>query len=675
MPTINDLQQIHDDPDIDLASIPKETDPASSDDSDLDTEYESERKKISINKTGIYAGEDYEVVHEFLSKEYLDNQLEEFDKRLTENVLVYDPDLILANRQDNYGYSQEQTDDLLAKKIDADVVYTKAETYTADEIDSKFSLKADYKNSYSKVDSDRSYLKIRDLPIAKNPAITNPTITDLNAASQNPFGQDVFAFTQTEYDALSEAEKLNNKLYLIIDDSTDEILDTAKPALVADQVKAVVSGKELRIDFSMYTNSKLVGEIKTSSYQDVTGSLAIYDTYAIFTAPQVTENGFVTLAFRGTRNGIQSSDLEVVIAVATNIANNKLISFDSNGAPQGTMDAITIAGDGAGKWTYTLPVCNFAPDINLEFSQWSTSTTDSTKVLGKAGDQVEFDNNDPITLYAIWKQVEISVVKVNYKSNGGSGTMDTDETSVSASEYVVRGCNFVPPEGKVFVMWGLDQFGNSGSCLPGDTLTFSYSQEVNLWAIWKYPSEITTIKPQKPVLDANIPTSIIEGEIYEYEFTNIGLKNTVVISDTSDLKGNTAVVENNKIKFTGVVGSVTSVIFVYQRTQNGVNSDLANFSVIVSEKTPDTLILSAPQALTANTNTTLDITFKNKETTNTLELNADHPAEVSISGSTVKVTSTDEGTISFNVRQVKTARNGDLLKSDPLAISVTFTNP
>lgn len=671
MPTINDLQQIHEDDVFDPSKAAKETTPVAGD--DLDIDYESERRKISINKYGIYAGEEYEVIHEFLSKEYLDKQVEEIKNKLNKEVLIYDPDLILANREDNFGYSQEQTDNLLAKKADADVVYTKAETYTKDELDTKFSLKADYKASYSKVDSDRSYLKIRDLPLSKNPNIEDPVITDLNAASQSPFAHGAFGFTQEEYDALPEVDKLNNKFYFIIDDSEDEIIDTVKPALVADQVKAVVGGKDLRIDFVLYRNAKLFGQIKNSAYQDSHGSLKVFDTYAILTAPQVTKDGFITLEFRGVRNGVQSSTLEVTIAVATDVPNNKLISFDGNGAVKGDMDAITIAGDGAGKWTYTLPTPNYEASTGLEFDKWSTSTTDSTKVLGAAGEQVEFDNNDPITLYAIWKQVEITQVKVAYNSNGGTGNMDTDITSITAGEYVVRGCNFVPPEGKVFVMWGFDRTANSGSCLPGDKIEFTYAQELQLFAIWKYPSEITTVKPQKLALDTDgIPVNLIEGEVYEYGFTNVGANNEVVISDSSDLKGNTAVVVNNKVKFTAVVGSVTSTIFVYQRTKNGVNSDMSNFSVIVSERAPNELVLSASQVLEGTANKALDITFMNKDAGTTLELNADAPATVSVSGNKVQVLSDAATTIAFKVYQVKTARNGDVLKSTPLSVSVTI---
>lgn len=664
------LQGLTEDEILDKDSAAKESVPTYT----PEEEFEREKRKITITKKGIYSGENYDTIYEFISQEYLDSKLSNINKELADNVLLYDPDLEESNRKDNSGYSQEQTDNLLDTKANAEAVYTKAETYSQSELKNLLGAKADFKNTYTKVDSDRSYLKIKDLPFATNPKVQNPTITDLNAASQNPFGQDLFLFTQEEYDALSDSEKLNNKLYIIVDGTTDELLGSAKPALVANQTKAMLSGGTLRIDFEMYPQTTLNGSIINSSFQgtlDNYGTLEIHDGYAIYTAPVVTENGFVILGFRGVRNNMQSQRLDVVISIGANTAENKFISFDGNGAVAGSMDAVIIPKNGD-SWIYTLPDCLYTGDYNLEFAGWSTSTTDESAVIGNAGESVEFDNNNPLTLYAIWKQKENTTVTITYDANGGYGEMAQDVTSTKNQDgYSVKKCNFGAPEGKVFVMWSTDKYGNGSTCLPGDTLTFSFSRNLYLYAIWKAPSENIFVKPIKPVLvTTGLPKKLVEGESYDYVFTGISTTNQLFISTSTDLKNNKAEVLGDIVRVTALYGSVSITIFVYQRTQYGVDSDIANFSITIEESSPDKLITNS--ILNSLIGETIEIEFTNLDTSNTLEINNDAPQEVQVAGNKIVVNSLTAQTIKFNVVQVKTARNGQILKSDPLELECVF---
>lgn len=638
-------------------------------------EFEREKRKITITKKGIYSGENYDTIYEFISQEYLDSKLSSINKELADNVLLYSPDIDETQRKNNSGYSQEQTDSLLTEKADAEAVYTKAETYSQSELKNLLGAKADFKNTYTKVDSDRSYLKIKDLPFATNPKVQNPTITDLNAASQNPFGQDLFLFTQEEYDALSDEAKLNNKLYIIVDGTTDELLGSSKPALVANQTKAVLSGGTLRLDFTMYPQTTLNGSIINSSFQgtlDNYGNLEVHDNYAIFTAPVVTQDGFVILGFRGVRNNMQSQRLDVVIAIGANAAENKFVSFDGNGAVAGSMSAITIPKTGE-NWILTLPDCLYTGDYNLEFAGWSTSTTDETGFLGNAGERVEFDNPNPTTLYAIWKQKENTTVTITYDANGGYGEMAQDVTSTRNQDgYSVKKCNFAAPEGKVFVMWSTDKYGNGSTCLPGDTLTFSFSRNLYLYAIWKAPSENIFVKPIKPVLvTTGLPKKLVEGQSFDYIFTGIATTNQLFISTSTDLKNNKAEVFGDIVRVTALYGSVSITIFVYQRSQYGVDSDIANWTITIEESQPPKLATNS--ALSALIGETIEIEFENLDKSNVLEINNDAPSEVQIAGNKITLTSLTEKDISFSVVQVKTARNGQILKSEPLELTCKFT--
>lgn len=635
-------------------------------------EFEREKKKITITKKGIFAGEEYETIYEFISQEYLDGKLSDINKELSDNVLLYDPDLIEANRKNNSGYSQEQTDNLLNEKADSESVYPKAQTYNQDEINNKLSLKADFKTTYSKVDSDRSYLKIKDLPFATNPKVQNPVITDLNAASQNPFGQDLFLFTQEEYDALSEDDKLNNKLYIIVDGTTDELLGSAKPELATNQIKAVYSGQKLRIDFNMYPQTTLNGSIVNSSFQGTIsnyGELKVFDNYAEFTAPEVTEVGFVVLRFRGVRNNMQSPALDVVINVGVNTEENKFISFDGNGAPAGSMSSVLVPKSGD-SWVYKLPECTYTPEYNLVFKGWSTSTEDPDALIGSAGESVEFDTNEAITLYAIWQLKENTTVNVYYDANGGYGEMPMDVTS-TRTDYSVKKCNFAAPDGKVFVMWSTDKYGNSNTCLPGDTLTFSFARNLYLYAIWKFPSENIFVKPIKPVLvTTGIPKKLVEGESYDYIFSGIPTTNQLKISTGTDLKNNKAEVFGDTIRVTALYGSVSVTIFFFQRSQYGVDSDVGSWTITIEESSPAKLITNS--ALECLIGETMTIEFDNLEDKNVLEINNDAPSEVQITGRKITLESLVAKTIKFSVLQVKTARNGQILKSEPLEIAAVF---
>lgn len=643
--------------------------------------FERERKKITITKKGIFAGENYETIYEFIQREELEERFENIDTALLKKVLLYDAD-ITADSADNTGYSRSQANTKYNEKADVSAVYLKADTMSKNEIVTELSQKADSSTTYSKNDTDRAYLKIKDLPFAKNPKVQNPVITDLNAATQNPFGQDAFLFTQEDYDALSEDEKLNNKLYIIVDGTTEEILGSSKPSLSENQVKIVKAGTTLRIDFTMYPQTTLSGDVLTASFQSDPnkgnlGSLKVYDDYALYTAPTITESGFVTLRFRGIRNNMQSQGLDVVIDIYVDSTSNKQISFDGNGCSKETerimpaTQAVKVDND----WPYILPECKYQPvaGSNLEFSNWYIPYKDGSSKTGNPGDTIIFNSGEPVTIYAVWRQKVSNTMQIFYHANNGTEeeTIIDSHNINSNKAYTVRGSNYTPPEGMKFICWSYDPNGEGEVCVAGESLVFHYAGATHFYAIWRAAGDMELFKkPETPELkNPNaIKLELVEGESAEYEFTQVPSTNALYVSKVTDLKNNRyEIIGNTKVKLFAEYGSVDLTIFVYQRTRQGIDSDNAYFKVKIIESSPAKLVL-ATQELKTLINEELLLEFSNFDSKNTLQLNTNAPEQVSIVGDKVRIFGYSVADLNFQVIQVKTARNGTILKSDPLTI-------
>ncbi len=87
-----------------------------------------------------------------------------------------------------------------------------------------------------------------------------------------------------------------------------------------------------------------------------------------------------------------------------------------------------------------------------------------------------------MTLYAIWEDVPVTTVKVNFDANGGTGTMDSVDATLNEG-YTVPGCSFTAPTGKQFKYWASNREGNAPIYQQDDT--FTVTAETTLYAIWE----------------------------------------------------------------------------------------------------------------------------------------------------------------------------------------------
>ncbi len=617
---------------------------------------ETTKAKLTFNKEGIYVGENLDLLHKFVKQEEVDKSIKAVNTRIDN----------LPNKDNTY--TKLETDAFLNEKADIESVYSKDETFTKFEVQNKLAVKLNLSEAYNKVDIDRGYLKIKDLPININPKAVSPNITDFNAASLSPFSQDAFSFTQEQYDALSNEEKLNNKLYIIVDGTTEELLGSTKPQLVANQVKAVKSGQTLELTFNLVPQTTLEGECTE-------GSIRIEGNKAYYKSPLVSITKTTFLTFRGVRNNLKSQALEIPIVIANIPENNKIVSFDGNGEASGSMNQETIILED-GKFTYELPNCLYKPQYNLEFKGWSTSTEDETKYLGTTGDIVEFTDNSPITLYAIWQNKTNKNVTIHYHANGGSGEMETQVINIG--KFTIPQCNFAPPARKVFALWSENKLGTFGQVMPGEEVSFPFSREVHLYAIWRGYEEDLLRQPGIPTPKTGYPETLTEGETGLIEFTNI--VGNLIITDKSNYKNNSAEVFGNTIKVTALYGSVTMRLVIYQTSQYGVKSDECIIEIRVNEANPKKLELVDNQVLTGLVSERVNINFKNAEyklsvvdktSSTSAEIGED---DIQINGDSISVISNTEQTITLQVIQVKITRENKILNSDILEIPVTFVS-
>lgn len=614
---------------------------------DLDTggSTDAEKRALTFNSKGIYIGENLDILHEFVHQTEVDASILDLQNQIN------------ALPQTSNTYTISQVDSLLDDKANAAETYTKSQTYSKAELEVLLNDKPNSNDTFTQIQSYKNFLKILDLPISINPAVQAPVITDLNAGTQNPFGQDAFAWTQAQYDLLSDDEKLNNKLYFIVDGTTEELLGSTKPTLASNQVKAVASGQKLELNFSLVPQTELTGETTD-------GTLEINGSQAIFTAPIVSNNTTIVLTFHGKRNNLLSLGLKVGILVFSVPANNKVITFDTNGGT-GTMAEETIALSN-GSASYTLPDCSFKPPFGMEFKGWSTSTTDTTKFLGTSGETVNFTSADTITLYAIWQTSSNRNVVIYYNANGGSGSMETIHTVLGT--YTMPLCNFAPPENKEFAMWAENSVGTYGQVLPQSEVVFNVAREVTFYAIWKSIGEDILIKPDTPVLKVGYAAELTEGQSGLYEFTNID--GNLKIDESSVYNNNSVAIYGNVIKITAEYGSVNVGLVVYQTSLYGVNSDKMDFVVKIIEANPDALELDSTNTYKVLVGDTLILKFTNANYP--LEIvNASAQGYAAVDGDTIKISSLTAQDLVLSVSQVKTARDGTLKKSDPISINVS----
>ncbi len=151
------------------------------------------------------------------------------------------------------------------------------------------------------------------------------------------------------------------------------------------------------------------------------------------------------------------------------------IAFDANGG-SGDMETLTVPVD----QEYVLPNLSFTAPEGKQFKCWNTDPE---------GNGDDYDNEgivtpgaEGMTLYAIWEDVPVTTVKVNFDANGGTGTMDSVDATLNEG-YTVPGCSFTAPAGKQFKYWASNREGNAPIYQQDDT--FTVTSETTLYAIWE----------------------------------------------------------------------------------------------------------------------------------------------------------------------------------------------
>ena len=157
------------------------------------------------------------------------------------------------------------------------------------------------------------------------------------------------------------------------------------------------------------------------------------------------------------------------------------VSFDANGG-SGTMDDVNVTiADGY----ITVPECTFTAPEGRTFLCWSTTPTGEDGVSLKPGETYGNFTSE-FTLYAQWQAAEENRITVHFDANGGSGTMDDQETTLVDGYFVAPECAFTAPtEDQEFEGWSLESSDGSTAVLyqPGDKIE-AFTEDFTLIATW-----------------------------------------------------------------------------------------------------------------------------------------------------------------------------------------------
>ena len=152
------------------------------------------------------------------------------------------------------------------------------------------------------------------------------------------------------------------------------------------------------------------------------------------------------------------------------------ITFNPNGG-SGNMDAIT---DATIDEAYVLPNVAFTAPEGKQFKCWALDPEGQTTTYENEG--IVTPGEGGLTLYAIWEDVPVTAVSINFDANGGSGMMESVSAELN-SNYTVPGCSFTAPAGKQFKCWSSNREGNAPIYQQDDT--FTVESETTLYAIWE----------------------------------------------------------------------------------------------------------------------------------------------------------------------------------------------
>ena len=211
---------------------------------------------------------------------------------------------------------------------------------------------------------------------------------------------------------------------------------------------------------------------------------------------EVTDSGLVTALAGGnatvTVTSVADTTKFALFSVGVNEREvppepeNYTVTFNANGG-SGTMAAQTTNGS-----SYVVPACGFTY-VDHKFNGWALNSASGTKYT--VGSTIENIAND-IVLYATWVDDSTPVTNytVTFNENGGSGTMDSQQTN--GDSFLVPSCSF-SKENYNFKNWAYES-KNGVEYSPGETIK-NISKDITLYALWE---EEQTIDPEHPDIPA-----------------------------------------------------------------------------------------------------------------------------------------------------------------------------
>lgn len=139
------------------------------------------------------------------------------------------------------------------------------------------------------------------------------------------------------------------------------------------------------------------------------------------------------------------------------------VSFDNAGGSGMMKDVVMEEG------RYTLPECEFTAPAGKQFKAWLVSGRERAPGY-------EFSVRENITIQAVWEDIPAVTYTVTFAAGGGTGAMNSVETSGS---YSLPKNRFTAPSGKQFKCWKV----NGSEKQPGDTINVTANTTVT--AVWE----------------------------------------------------------------------------------------------------------------------------------------------------------------------------------------------
>ena len=118
-----------------------------------------------------------------------------------------------------------------------------------------------------------------------------------------------------------------------------------------------------------------------------------------------------------------------------------IVSFEANGGIGSMANASDIEGN------YTLPECTFTAQSGYQFAGWKVNGVGETLLEGEL-----INVSEDVFLVAQWEEIPVTKYVVSFDSNGGSGSMNSEEVE-EGETFVLPGNDFTAPSGYRFIGW------------------------------------------------------------------------------------------------------------------------------------------------------------------------------------------------------------------------------